>query len=214
MKILFLMPTYDGRCASAQRWPLFASMRELEAVGHSILGFGEVRGLLDDARNRLLSGALQREKADVAIWLDDDIVWRDNNAFCRLVAALEHTGAALVAANGPRQDGKPAAIHPEGFLAHWDYQGPVVRAGLSIAAADLRWYRRHWRTAPWFQTIPQTDDIGALMAPLGEDYFHSDAILRRGGSIQCLSLWQRNGDAEQDVAANWMTRTPWPRGRR
>lgn len=206
MKILILTPTYTGKADLEQRWPFFAACRELERAGHEVLGSGVLRGLLDHGRNLLFLGALEREQADLAIWLDDDIVWRQKSAFVELVAELERTGAALVSANLPRQDGKPCALLKNGLFASWDYCGEAGRVGLGLAVADLRWFRARWPMAPWFATQIRTSTHGLLIPPLGEDYFHSDGIRERGGVVRCYGVPGRNGDAARNEPAPWIAR--------
>lgn len=204
MKVLILTPSYDGLGLLEQRWPLYSSLRQLERAGHTFLGYGTVRGLLDDARNRLMLGALEQEAADVAIWLDDDIVWKREGLLAELVDAT--AAAPLVAVNGPRQDGRPCALLKNGAFADFSYRGEVARAGLGLAAADLRWYRDNWPGPPWFQTVARCSPGGTLLTPLGEDYFHSDGVWSRGGAVQSVAAWLRNGDAEPGIPAPWQSR--------
>lgn len=156
-----------------------------------------------------MAAAISSE-ADVAIWVDDDMVWKDPSLFTFLCHRLEvDPEAVLVAVNFPDQKGRPISLSSDKERLAPDYDGQAGFVSVGLAAARLSWYRAAWPTPmpPWFQIIPKLSEDGTLLSPLTEGFYHSVRLRERGAKVLTVPFETRNGDAEIGKPAPWTFRS-------
>jgi hypothetical protein len=146
-------------------------------------------GLLDLARNRLMTGAL-RTGADWLVSFDSDcsLVGDHPGPLFDALSTCYQPDIALVAAPARCADGRWNVQTLDG--EPWRLgagREQVACIGFGLVAFRLGWYAKHWPAdIPYFQTVITPDaKIPLGWAPVGEDYGHCHAVRNLGGRVVC-----------------------------
>lgn len=137
------------------------------------------------ARNHLFGGALGVEDATHLLWLDSDCSFPPDQIDW-ILTALRSWVREPALASSPLL-GVPAPQRDRALNVWKDERTKVVRlatdggvrpchaVGFGCVMFDLRWYRREWPAAPWFQ-----DRWDSEIGYISEDYGHCRALAARG----------------------------------
>lgn len=149
------------------------------------------------ARNSMFAKSLTDLDATHLYWMDADCSIPPDH-FGAILIALDKA-APITIVPTPQRDGainvwlsqteRPASILTDGKLL------PCKAGGFGGVAFDLRWYRKHWPTRPWFHD-GWSDEVAALNpqgdGTISEDYNHCLGVAERGGIVQYVGAVLRH----------------------
>lgn len=193
VKVLLGGPWYGSKVDArlAQSIGQFCALAEQEGV--AVLNITFEDGMLDLARNRLLSNAIAAG-ADWLVSVDSDCSFREQyKPLARALHVHKRSEVALFAA--PVKQGSGAwnvlDFHEQRLAEPPTVPTPVGSVGFGFVAFRCGWYATHWprqdrHFVPFFQTVCYPDRHSRFgMGSWGEDFGHCKAVRDRQGTVVC-----------------------------